>query len=203
MSKTRFALAAAILVSLPCAARADVYPSIPTPIPPTATPQRLSPRQVFYWLDTNHDGFLSLNEFLAAPWVKNKQQAARFFRWMDTNHDGRVSLQEFLAAYNRYCGGSGYWIRIAYPWAWTYWRPWRYGWYWHGGWHCRPGVWRGYAGHPWFRAAGPHHAGRHFGPGRHHHHPVKHAKPPRPWHHGKHRGHGHGHAGSHGHHHHG
>ena len=108
MSRTTFALVAAVLISLPCAARADVYPNIPAPVPPGATPQRLSPRQVFYWLDTNHDGYLTLNEFLAAPWIKNKRQAALFFRWMDTNHDGLVSLPEFLAAYARYCGGSGY-----------------------------------------------------------------------------------------------
>ena len=142
MSRTMLALASAMLISLPGAAMAEVYPSIPAPLP-GATPQRLSPRQVFYWLDTNHDGFLSLNEFLAAPWVKNKQRAARFFRWMDTNKDGRVSLQEFLAACTRYCGDSGYWVRTAYPWAWSCWRPWRYGWYWQSGWHRRPGAWRG------------------------------------------------------------
>ena len=84
-----------------------VYPSIPVPVPQGVTPQRMSLRQVFHWLDTNHDGYLTLNEFLAAPWVKNKQRATRFFRWMDTNHDGRVSLPEFLAAYARYCAGSG------------------------------------------------------------------------------------------------
>ena len=138
MSKTMFALAVAVLISLPSAVVAQVYPNVPAPVPPGAAPQRPSPRQVFNWLDTNHDGFLSLNEFLAAPWIKNKQRAARFFSWMDTNKDGRVSLEEFLAAYARYCGDGGYWIRTAYPWAWTCWRPWRYGWYWQNGWHRRP-----------------------------------------------------------------
>ena len=204
MSKSVFALAAAILISLPCLAIADVYPNASVPLPPGVTPQRLSPRQIFHWLDTNHDGYLSLNEFLAAPWIKNKQQAARFFRWMDTNHDGLVSLEEFLAAYARYSGSSGYWVRTAYPWAWACWRPWRYGWYWQGGWHRHGGTWGGYAGNPHPRAVGSHHAGRnhagkHAGAGKHHH-AAKHVKKPaKPKHHGKHKGHGHGHghAGSH------
>lgn len=200
MSRTRLVLAA-ILISLPYAAMADVYPGVPAPLPPRVTSQRLSPRQVFCWLDTNHDGFLSLDEFLAAPWVKNRQRATRFFRWMDTNHDGLVSLQEFLAAYANYCGSSGYWVQAAYPWAWTYWRPWRYGWYWQGGWHRRPGGWRGYAAHAHRYAAGPHHPHRRAA-GPHHprrHHAGKHVRPPKARHHAKHRGHGHGHGhgGSH------
>ena len=38
-----------------------------------------------------------------------------------------LSLQEFLAAYSRYCGSNGYSVPVAYPWAWTCWRPWQYG----------------------------------------------------------------------------
>lgn len=89
MSKTTCSLAIAFLMSLPCVAGADVYPSVPSP---RVTPQRLSPRQMFHWLDTNHDGFLTFNEFLAAPWVANKQQAKRIFQRMDTNKDGLVNL---------------------------------------------------------------------------------------------------------------
>ena len=194
MSRIILVLAASVLSSLPCAARADVYPGIPAPVSPGATPQRPSPTQVFQWLDTNHDGYLTLNESLAAPWVKNKQQAARFFRWMDTNHDGLVSLQEFLAAYTRCCGNSRYSVQASYPWVWTYWRPWRYGWYWHRGWQRRPGawaggVWRGYAvrRHPYVHR--PQHAFKHGGSGKHRH-PVKHVKPPKAKHHGQHKGHG-------------
>jgi hypothetical protein len=153
---------------------------------------------VFQWLDTNHDGYLSLDEFLAAPWVKNRQRAARLFRWMDTNKDGLVSLQEFLSAYSRYCGDSGYSIRVACPWAWSYWRPWRYGWYWQSGWRRRPGVWQGYAGGPHPRVARPQHAVKHGGTGKQHH-PAKHGKAAKPKAHGKHKGHGHPRA--HGHHH--
>ena len=206
MSKTTFGWAAAILISLSGAAMADVYPITPGPIAPGATPQRLSPRQVFQWLDTNHDGFLTLDEFLAAPWVKNKQRAVQFFQWMDTNKDGLVSLPEFLAAYSRYCGSNGYSVRVAYPWAWTYWRPWRYGWYWQSGWHRRPGVGRGYAAHPRAHALRTHHVVKHSRPRMHAHpgkhpHAGKHVKPPKPRHHGKHQGHGHGHSRSHGKHH--
>jgi hypothetical protein len=192
MSRSILGLAAAVLISLPCAAMADAYPS--APVPQGVAPQRLSPRQVFRWLDTNHDGFLTLKEFLAAPWVQNRQRATRFFRWMDTNHNGLVSLQEFLAAYTRYCGSSGYSVRVAYPWAWTYWRPWRYGWYWQSGWHRRPGVWaggvwRGPAVHRHPYVARPHHAVKHARPGKYPH-PVKHAKALKAKHHGGHRGHG-------------
>lgn len=170
MSRSILGFAALFLISLPCAAMADVYPGIPVPAPPGVTPQRLSPRQVFHWLDTNHDGFLTLNEFLAAPWVQNRQQATRFFYWMDTNRDGLVSLPEFLAAYSHYSGNNGYSVQVAYPWAWVCWRPWQYGWYWQSGWHRRPGVWPEYA-------SGPHHVVKHVGPVKHvgsvkHFHPV-------------------------------
>lgn len=202
MSRSIFGLAAAVLISLPCAARADVYPGTPAPVSPGVTPQRLSPRQIFQWLDTNHDGFLTLREFLAAPWVQNKQQARNFFRWMDTNHDGLVSLREFLAAYTVYSGSNGYSIQVVYPWAWSYWRPWRYGWYWHGGWYRRPGVWPEYA-------VIPYHAVRHVGPVKHHYavanvkppkvnhrsghtgrYAVTHIRSPKAKHHGGHTGHG-------------
>ena len=98
----RFLGLAAILISLPGLAWGDNYPSPEPAPPPVVAPHRLTPRQVFRLLDANHDGFLTLNEFLAAPWLKSKQRATRFFFWMDTNKDGLVSLPEFLAAYTRY-----------------------------------------------------------------------------------------------------
>jgi hypothetical protein len=189
MSKTIFGLAAAILISLPGVAGAQVYPVIPAPAAPGATPQRLSPRQAFHWLDTNHDGFLSLQEFLAAPWVTDTAQATRFFYWMDTNHDGFVSLPEFLAAYARYSGNGGYYLQVAYPWAWTCWRPANYGWYWQSGWHRRPGAWPAYA-------ASPRPAVRQVAPANHPH-PAKQVKPPKAKHQGKQNGHGHSHAKHH------
>ncbi|MGA2253850.1 MAG: EF-hand domain-containing protein [Thermoguttaceae bacterium] len=211
MSRNILGWTAMILISLPCAAMADVYPSIPVPGAPGLTPQRLSPRQVFRWLDTNHDGFLTLNEFLAAPWVQNRPQATRFFRWMDTNNDGLVSLPEFVAAYTRFSGSSGYYVQLAYPWAWIYWRPWQYGWYWHSGWHHRPGVWQGYAGHAHLYTAGPHHVVKQVGPVTHAHpvhhikavthaHAARHVKAVTHKSHGSHAGHahaGHAHQGHH------
>ena len=144
MTRTTFALATAILLTLPCAASAQLYPPGPAPVVPAAPAARPTLRQIFHWLDTNHDGFLELGEFLAAPWVTNRAQATEFFSWMDTNKDGRVSLAEFLAAHRLYSGPSGYTYRVTYPWAWTYWRPWRYGWTWH------PAGWRsGWAGGWW------------------------------------------------------
>ena len=191
MSRSVIGLAAAILVSLSQAAVADGYPLVPRPTTPGAISQRLSPRQVFQLLDTNHDGVLSLNEFLAAPWVRNPQRATRVFRWMDTNHDGLVSLQEFLAAYNCCYSIDENSLQAAYPWAWVYWRPWSCGWYWNNGWcrragdwgyawhrhkgrHGRPGHWRGRSGHS-------HHVGR---PHRH----AKHVKHPGRGRHIRHRG---------------
>ena len=215
MSKLAFRFAFVILVSMPCMALADGYPVVPSPPIPKAASPGFLPRQVFHWLDTNHDGFLTLDEFLAAPWVKNVQPAKKFFYWMDTNHDGLVSLDEFLAAFVRYCSGPNENVRITYPGGWTYWRPWRYGWYWHNGWHRKPGVWRGYAnrfhfrgGHTIYNPPPRHYANASYHPhGGHPHHPAKHfvhRRPVKHVHHetssrphGNHRGHGH--PGSHAH----
>lgn len=145
MSKTILSLTAAILISLPCTTQAQVYPGAPLPVTPGTLPPHASPRQVFNWLDVNHDGYLTLNEFLAAPWIQNRAKAIKFFRWMDTNGDGFVSLPEYLAANQLYGSASGYTIRTVYPWGWAFWRPWQYGWYWHTGWHRSPGNWSGYA----------------------------------------------------------
>jgi EF-hand domain pair len=227
MSRVTLAIAAAFLFSAPCLALAQNYPLAPAPLPPTAA-GRPSLTSIFQWLDTNHDGFLTLQEFLAAPWVKNKAKAAEFFSWMDTNHDGRVSLPEFLAAYKLYSGPSGYTVRTTYPWALAYWRPWRYGWSWHAaGWH--PGWTGGWAyaapkahthavvvnhraGHPYHvakHASGKGHKGKghkstgHKGHvGKHPKHHAKHAKGHKGKHHG-HKGHahkGHGHKAGHKHH---
>jgi hypothetical protein len=150
---------------------------------------------MFHWLDTNHDGFLTFNEFLAAPWVANKQQARRIFQRMDTNKDGLVNMQEFLAVYgfqtqdyvvsypyvygaNRYCAAP------VYPWG--YWWLWRSGWYWHSGWHRRTSGSRTYAGYPW--VSRPQNFVNHGGRGGHLH-SVGHVRLPA--HHGTHIGHGH------------
>jgi hypothetical protein len=201
MSKLRFCLTSVLLFSFPAAMWADppktAAPLAPQPGPavaPAARPQHPTPRQIFQWLDKNHDGYLTLQEFLAAPWVKDKAQAEKLFVWMDTNKDGRVSLQEWLAAYARQtqdyatvqsayvAGGGNYAVQLAYPCGWNYWWPWRYGWHWNNGWNHRPGVWWGWGYDHWRPIY-------HYHPGHHHH-----------GHHGHHGHHHHGHHGHHGHH---
>jgi hypothetical protein len=133
---------AAFLISIPALALGQVY--APAPILPGTPAAQPTLTQIFNWLDTNHDGYLELDEFLAAPWVTDRAKASAFFVWMDQNKDGLVSLPEFLAAYQAYSGPTGYTLRVTYPFAWYYWRPWVYGWVWHG-----PGWRLGWAGGWW------------------------------------------------------
>ena len=209
MSRSVIGLAA-ILLSLSQSAMADEYPLVAGPSTPGAMPQRISPQEVFQRLDANHDGFLSLNEFLAAPWIRNPKRATRLFHWMDANKDGLVSLQEFLAAYNSYCSRDGNSLQVAYPWAWICWQPWSCGWYWNNGWrgaagdwwgrtHWRPrrdarnwnNGWRHRPGDRHGRAGRSHHVGRSHRHGKHVKHPGrgKHAKSPKARHRGRRGGH--------------
>jgi Ca2+-binding EF-hand superfamily protein len=52
----------------------------------------------FKQLDTNHDGQLSLPEFMAIGTVKANQSPQQLVQLLDTNHDGKVSAEEFRAA---------------------------------------------------------------------------------------------------------
>ncbi len=223
MSKLRFCLTTLMLVSFSAAAMAIEPPATAAQVVRPVKRPHPSPTQIFQRLDKNHDGLLTLDEFLAAPWVKNKARAEKLFVWMDTNKDGRVSLQEFLAAcarqtrdyttvQNGYLAcGSSYVVQLGYPCGWNYCWPWRYGWYWNNGWNHRPGAWWGWGydhwrqGHP-YRHAG--HYGHHNGHGHRNgpahrgHHPHGHHKGPghRGHHPHGHRGHhGHGHGHGHGH----
>ena len=54
-----------------------------------------TPEQIFNKKDTNHDGFLSKEEFIGK--AKNPTKKAKLFDKKDTNHDGKLSLQEFIA----------------------------------------------------------------------------------------------------------
>ena len=196
MSRTIFVLAAAILDFPSLCGHGGWLSHHTLARGPKRVLWPMSPRHVFHWLDTNHDGFLTLSEFLAAPWITDKAQATAFFQWLDTNHDGRLSLQEFLAGYAIYRGNRGYLIRVAYPWAWSCWQPWNYGWYWHTGWHRRPGSWPAYTVHVVPHAHHPYHAvvrhvahGKHPHPAKGHHTARHHAKA-KPKHHASHKGHG-------------
>ena len=50
--------------------------------------------------DTNHDGFLSVEEIHAAFPEHDKEWAQKLVDGIDSDHDGRVSLEEFRAYYH-------------------------------------------------------------------------------------------------------
>ena len=55
-------------------------------------------RDAFQKLDTNKDGKLSLQEFMASePGIKTSQTPDQMLQSLDSNHDGKVSLEEFRA----------------------------------------------------------------------------------------------------------
>ena len=60
-----------------------------------------TPERIFKRLDTNGDGFLSLDEFKARPKAKeDPARAEAVFKKIDTNGDGKISLEE-LKAFHR------------------------------------------------------------------------------------------------------
>jgi len=65
------------------------------------------PEAVFKKLDTNGDGFLSKDEYLAGPAGKrNKEEAEKRYAKMDTKGDGKVTLEEFKSSITAGRGGK-------------------------------------------------------------------------------------------------
>ena len=68
------------------------------PKKPGAEGKRGNPEEVFKKMDTNNDGSISKEEFLAGPQAqKDKDRAEKMFTAKDKDKDGKLSKEEFAA----------------------------------------------------------------------------------------------------------
>ena len=69
-----------------------------TPKKPAGDGKKPNPEEIFKKLDTNGDGFLSKEEYLASPRAKKDPAAAeKKYAELDKKGDGKVTLEEFKA----------------------------------------------------------------------------------------------------------
>jgi len=67
--------------------------------------QRMSCQDRFDALDSNHDGKLTLQEFMAAPHHRGNPE--EMFKAMDVNGHGYLTKDEFCSGRGRHRGGMG------------------------------------------------------------------------------------------------
>ncbi len=60
-----------------------------------------NPEEIFKKLDTNNDGFVSKDEFMAGPRAKeDPAKAAERFKMLDKKGEGKITLEEFKAGHD-------------------------------------------------------------------------------------------------------
>lgn len=55
-------------------------------------------KQSFVAIDSNHDGKISLEEYLDHLLAKEREKLVKRFQYLDKNHDGYLEFEEFLLA---------------------------------------------------------------------------------------------------------
>jgi EF hand domain-containing protein len=90
----------------------DTTPTTPaTPTPGKGKGGHMNPEEMFKRLDTNHDNFLSKEEYMAGPLGKrDPSKAEKAYAAMDKAGDGKVTLEtykSFIETMRQKAGGAG------------------------------------------------------------------------------------------------
>lgn len=70
--------------------------ALATPVLAGAEGRRPSPAQIFQWLDKDHDGTLTRQEYIENSRFKNKEQARKIFEAADTDGDGAITQERYV-----------------------------------------------------------------------------------------------------------